>query len=653
MTPALWLVVAAAIAATLALWGYAWREERVAGRVVPGFVRAVAIFLVVGGLSLPALRGGPPPPPSRVALVDVSHSMDLPFAPGVAAAPTRLDSAVAAVARLRPDRVYTFGSDVTSTPIDSVRVLASSGPRGERSRLAPALQAVRLAGVDSVWVVSDGEWDDREAAVRVAQSLGLGVREIRVGESAARLGIADLFAPERVRAGDTARIGVDVQAGGDPAGLPDSVRLEIRLEEAVVARATIAAPSPGRTGRAELEIVPVEPDGRSAWSRYEIRLEEGADPYAAADHASVWIEVSESSGGAVLVSTVPDWEARFLLPGLDRLVLGGVRGFLRLGDGRFLEMGPRPRLVDGPDAVRRALARSRLLVVQADFGALPGWLETVMRAHPRKLVLPRGPGPVPGTGVTLGGPLQGEWYAMPPVPPSPAAALLGTADLDALPPVRELYAIDAGVRWTILTGNRNRRGEARPLVVADERGTERWAVTPAAGLWRWTFRGGAARQAYEGLVSGLVGWLVEDVTPSLVVLEEPPSGGRPLRWRVTPAARDLGITVTGPSGDTLWRGEWADPPGSVTGPTLPPGVSRIRVAARGPAGAFSDERPVEIVPDRRETLPRAASPVAVVEPLPTAHVPVEGRGPRPLWPFVLAGLLLCGEWVWRHRIGLR
>ncbi len=652
MTPALWLVVAAAGAATLAVWGYAWREERVAGRVVPGLVRAAAIFLAIGGLSLPALRGGPPPPPSRVALVDVSRSMDLPFAPG--AAPTRLDSAVAAAARLRPDRLYTFGGEVTATPTDSLAALASSGgPRASRSRLAPALEAVRLAGVDSVWVVSDGEWDDREAALRVAQGLGLGVREIRVGRSVARLGMAGVFAPERVRAGDTARVSVEVQAGGDPAGLPDSVRLEIRLDDAVLSRATIAAPSPGRTGRAELEIVPVEPDGPSAWIRYEVRLEEGADPYAAADQAAVWIEVSEASGGAVLVSTAPDWEARFLLPGLDRLVLGGVRGFLRLGDGRFLEMGPRPRLVDGPEAVRRALARSRLFVVQADFGALPGWLESAMRAHPRKLVLPRGPGPVPGAGVTLGGPVAGEWYAMPPVPPSPAAALLGAADLEALPPVRELYAIDAGVRWTILTGSRNRRGEARPLVVADERGTERWAITPAAGLWRWAFRGGTARQVYEGLFSGLVGWLVEDVTPSLVALEEPPSGDRPLRWRVTPAARDLEIVATGPDGDTLWRGDWTDPPASIAGPTLPPGLSRIRVAARGPAGAFSDERPVEIVPDRREILPRAELPAAVIEPLPSARAPVEGRGPRPLWPFVLAGLLLCGEWVWRHRIGLR
>ncbi len=31
---------------------------------------------------------------------------------------------------------------------------------------------------------------------------------------------------------------------------------------------------------------------------------------------------------------------------------------------------------------------------------------------------------------------------------------------------------------------------------------------------------------------------------------------------------------------------------------------------------------------------------------------VPGRS-RPVWPFLLAALLLCFEWTWRQRIGLR
>ena len=25
----------------------------------------------------------------------------------------------------------------------------------------------------------------------------------------------------------------------------------------------------------------------------------------------------------------------------------------------------------------------------------------------------------------------------------------------------------------------------------------------------------------------------------------------------------------------------------------------------------------------------------------------------PLWPYVLAAVVLCAEWIWRHRLGLR
>ena len=659
MTAALWIAAAAA-ATALAAWAYVWREERVAGRTGPGILRGLALFLILAGLWLPPLRSGAPGTASRILLLDVSRSMSLPARPtddsevGV----TRFDSALAIAAGLRAERVYLFGDVPLSVPLDT---LAAITPDAERSRLTPALEAARLGGADSVWVVTDGEWDDRAQALRTAERLGLGVRELRVAEASARLGIAAVLAPERARAGDTVRVEVDVRAGGPESAAaapapavaaPDSVRLELRLDGVPRVFATVRVPSPGRSVRIELALVPTEPPGESAWRRYEIALLDGVDPYGAADTDAIWMEVSEASSGAVLISTDPDWEARFLFPGLDRLVLGGVRGFLRLTDGRYLEMGPRPRLIDDVGRIQRAIRGARLLVVQADLSAVPGWLDSALRGHPRKLVLPRGQGTLPGTGFVVSGPLPGEWYPMPPIPPSPAASLLADIDLDELPPLREVYGVDLGTRWTILNANRSRRGEARPLLVAHERGGERWALATGAEWWRWAFRDGPPRRVYEGILSGIVGWLVEDVAPRPVWLSAP-SSARRLAWRVRPAVRDLRIDVLAAGGDTVWSNEWAEPPEDIGGPTLDMGLHRILVSGRAPDGTFRSERPIEIGPDRRELVPRVVPEPAVLPAAPVERARSDARSGRPLWPFALATLLLCGEWIWRHRSGLR
>jgi hypothetical protein len=662
MTAALWIAAAAAAAAaSLAAWAYVWREERVAGRAGPGILRGLSLFLILAGLWLPPLRSDAPDTTTRVLLLDISRSMSLPAVPtdGSGAGVTRFDSALTIAASLGAERLHLFGDVSTSVPIET---LSAVTPDAERSRLTPGLEAAQLGGADSVWVVTDGEWDDRAEALRTAARLGLGVRELRVAERLPRLGIAAVLAPERVRAGDTVRVEVDVRAGGpeiaptvaaDPgAASADSVRLELRLGGAPRAFATVPVPTPGRSVRAELALVPTEPPEESAWRRYEIALLDRVDPYRAADTDAIWMEVSEASSGAVLISTDPDWEARFLLPGLDRLVLGGVRGFLRLTDGRYLEMGPRPRLIDDVGRIQRAIRGARLLVVQTDLSAVPEWIESALRSHPRRLVLPRGQGTLPGTGLVVSGPLPGEWYPMPPVPPSPAASLLADTELDELPPLREVYGVDLGTRWTILNANRSRRGEARPLLVAHERGSERWALATGAEWWRWAFRDGPPRRVYEGILSGLVGWLVEDVAPRPVSLLVP-SWARRMAWRVRPSVRDLRIDVVTTAGDTVWSNEWAEPPEDIAGPTLEPGLHQILVSGRAPDGRFRSERPIEIGSDRRELVPRMVPEPAVLAAAPVERVRSDTRSHRPLWPFILAMLLLCGEWIWRHRIGLR
>jgi len=255
--------------------------------------------------------------------------------------------------------------------------------------------------------------------------------------------------------------------------------------------------------------------------------------------------------------------------------------------------------------------------------------------------------------VRLTGPVPGEWYATGPIPSSPAAALLVDVDLDPLPPMRELYAVDQEGSWTVLMANRNRRGEARPLLIAGERGDTRWAVSPGAEWWRWASRGGPARRAYDGVFSGVVGWLVEDATSQLAALIAVPPPGQPLEWRVRPGVTDLAIEIAAEGGAVVFDSVWADPDERVVGPGLPDGRYTMRMTAEGPEGSFEEDRPLEVVPAGLELLPAAPADLASLDPVVQARSSIEGRLPRPVWPFVLAVMLFCAEWVWRHRIGLR
>jgi len=293
------------------------------------------------------------------------------------------------------------------------------------------------------------------------------------------------------------------------------------------------------------------------------------------------------------------------------------------------------------------------LIVQTTPTDMPELLARALRSHPRVLVLPRGPGSIPGANVRLTGPVPGAWYATGPIPASPAAAVLSDTDLDPLPPMGELYAVDPPGTWRVLNATRNRRGETRPLLVAGERDEVRWAVATGADWWRWAARCGAARRVYDGILSGVVGWLVEDATSELAGLTGIPVPGEALEWRVRADARQVAIRVTDESGAQVFEGDWAEPPSRIVGPRLPEGRYSVSVMAAGPEGPLERVRPVEIVADAREMLPGVPADVAVIAPVVQKRPAGEARTPRSIWPFVLAVVLFCLEWIWRHRIGLR
>lgn len=653
MSPAAWVAASTLLAAALAVWAYGWREEPVPGRTVAAVLRGLALAFLLGGLFLPPIRGseggdgaGP------VVVLDISASMALPAS---ATGGSRLDSARTLLRALAPARVVLMGDEPATVPAAEALGVAATA---RRSRLAPALEAAALSGAARAVVLTDGAWDDRPAVEEVVERLALGVREARVAEPTPRLGLSGASAPDRLPAGETATASVELTAGGEGAALPDTVAVELWEEERRVAARWVPSPAPGRSVRVALEFAPTAPEEGatgSGWRTYELRLETGADPLGASDRARFRARITDEAGGAVLVSTDPDWEPGFLLPVLERIVLGGARGYLRVGDGAWLEMGDRPSAVS-PEEVRRDASAARLLAVQGDPGSLPAWLAREVEAHPRRLFLPRGTGSIPGLPVRVVAPLEGEWYPVAPPPPGPAARLLAGLAVEDLPPLTALYSLEGGDApgtWVPLRGRRGRRGEDRPLALAGGEG-RRWAVAAGEGYWRWALREGVPRRVYEALVGAVAGWIVEGGTVRPVELEGRPRPSEALGWRVAPGVSGLRVAVRDSAGETVWTGEWEDPSARVPGPVPPHGDASFEATGRTPDGAFRTVRPFRAEPEAGELLPRALPP-----PLARAAIGSEeaGDGPpgrgRAVWPFVAAALLLCGEWVWRRRIGLR
>jgi hypothetical protein len=643
----LWITLAALAASALTVWAYGYREEPVRGRSRPGLLRGLATFFLLAGLWLPALR--PPAFETRGALVllDVSASMSLPSRLGGS---SRFDSARALLAGLPARRILAFGDRpvfLQDAPLPT--------PSAARSLLTPAIEAAGLAGFDSVVIVSDGGWDDPAAALELAEGMGLGVREQRVASSVRRVGLHDGFAPDRVNAGDTVRLSFEIVTGGlrDPAQGSDSVSILLRGPD-VELEVRVGVPDAGRSSRGEIRwpAAAVSPGVASEWRRYELSLEEGADPYGAADRLSLLVEVASEAADAVLVSETPDWEPSFLLPLLERVTSGGAQAYVRVGPERYLRLGMEPIQVDAA-AVRRAVSAAQLLAVQGNPGDLPAWLSAALQRHPRKLVFSTGPGAVPGIAATPDMRLDGEWYPEQPAASAPTSALLSGLQLEELPPIRDVLLLGGSWEWASLMSRRDRRGEARPLAAAGRGGGARWALVVGSGYWRWAFRGGEARRVYEGLFGGIAGWLLEGVQRRAVDLAEVPTSLAPARWRVEPGITDLAITVYDSAGRAVWARRWEEPEALVTGPSLPAGPASFEAVGEGPEGRLKIERPLVVRAGSTELEPKPMRPEVA---LPASGRGVEGEPPRrsrAVWPFALAIVLFGGEWIWRRRIGLR
>jgi hypothetical protein len=650
--PLVW-ILAAAIAAAAAAWiRYGLREESVPGRFGPAALFATALFLILAGPLVPRLQAPRTVPSPEIAILDISASMDLPSIPGGG---SRLDSGLAELTRRAPDRIVVFGTSIAQLSEESA--LDSLIDVADRSgtRLSPALRAARAAGADSVVVITDGELEDREDSRREAERLGLQLREVRTASPVLRTTLRQVSAPLRVSAGDSITFAVEITTqSGWTAPFSDSVRATIEGPEGSSATVSVERPSPGRSRMMELRLAAPRVHGESSWHRYGVLLDPEADPLRAETRRTVWVEVVPGNTGAVLVSIDPDWEPRQILPVLTRASRGGATAYLRIGPDRWVSAGPTPEVV-AATRVRSEAAGSDLLVVQGGLSELPAWLRDVTGRHPRVLVLARGSGSLPGTDLTVGGPVEGDWFPVLPPPSSPVASALAGLDAGQLPPVAALRTVRGSGGRTILQLRRNRRGDelSGALGIASERG--RRVLMLAEGTWRWSTRTGSARSVYRGLYAGISGWLLDDFRRIPVTLEtDPDTGGGPLTWNVAPGVEDLVIAVVDSAGEVIWTDSVATPGPRVSGPELPAGDLEFEARGISAGDEFIVARPFTVVGPAIELGGRDVG-ASLTSPARSADArrPAPQRRAPPLWPYVLAVGLLCAEWIWRHRLGLR
>lgn len=606
------------------------------------------MFLLLAGWWLPPMPFATGEGPAvRALLVDASASMSLPASrDGM----SRADSAAHLASGVEADLRLAFGD--STRPLESVDATGSGGETPAidlSSRLVPALEAARAAGADSAIVVTDGELDDREAAREAVRRLGLSVREVRAARSVGRLAIRRIDAPRAVEAGDTVRLVVEVDAVGEPFE-SDSASLSVAEPDGTRSIIRFAAPTPDRTRRVTATAV-AGAGSDDSWQSYDIRLEADADPLAPEMRHRVWVEIVPTAAGAVIVAADPDWEPHYLLPVLSRSAAGGAQAWLRVGPDRWIRSGT-DRLVTGSDArVRQDASRARLLVVQGAPGDVPTWLERLADRHPRVLWLARGAGSIPGSEIRVGAPRPGEWFPGGTPPSSPIAGYLRGLDHPSLPPVGRLFAVE-GYDWAPLELRRNRAGAGEPPIAGDRTGGRRRVVVAAEGLWRWASRGGEPREVYRSMFAGLAGWLLEaeQRRPVELVRSRLPAGDT-IRWRAAPEVDEVRLAVRDSTGDLIWSDTLTAPDTLIAGPAAPEGT--LRFEAEGSVGAegFRVGRPLEAVGAARELTARQPGDLldGAVAALGT---PAAAEG-RAVWPFVLAALMLCGEWLWRRRIGLR
>ena len=500
---------------------------------------------------------------------------------------------------------------------DSARAGAPpAAPRDVSSRAAPLAERALAVGRPLV-LVTDGELDDPT----VLASLPAGSRvEVLEHPAAVDAAVIALDAPRAVVAGDTLEARVTVRAGA----------LDVRgATLTLVAGSDVIATMPIDSMAAGLE--------RTLTLRGRILGAVRSVPLAAVvsatgdverrnDSLAVAVQVAPAAG-AVLASTSPDFDARFLIPVLRGAVALPTRAYYRVAPEMWRQDGTLAPVTEA--SVRSALAEAPLAILHGD---------TALFGAPRN---------VTKGSLLLYAPSAdtvGEWYPVA-APPSPIAAVLSGVPWDSLAPL----SVSPGVRgdWTGLVASPARSSERRAAIAGSESG-RRTVVVGASGLWRWAFRGGVSADAYATLWGGILDWLTAERPDPRAALPADAivRAGDRIRWR------------RGTGTDTLVRVELRRR-GDARADTLAlhfGGPGALAESAPLDAGVYetrvSGGTSLLIVNASRELLPRRAN----VRTGAVGGAAPFGDQPRLRdyhWIYLLLLAALCAEWLLRRHFGLR
>jgi hypothetical protein len=353
------------------------------------------------------------------------------------------------------------------------------------------------------------------------------------------------------------------------------------------------------------------------------------DPEPANDTVADVMEVTRTPV-AVLVSSAPDPDARDVLEALRGALAAPPVGYYRVAPGQWRSAASLQPVSEAD--VRRALVGAQLAVLHGDT-ALFGVPAAVARGSLLLLV----------SGATEG---RGEWRATP-TPDSPLAAALTGIPWDSVPPI-DPATVPAKGDWIALGATASGGGGQKAVVAGSETAGRRRAVVAASGMWRWRARGGVPGDAYNALWGALIDWLGRTRPDARSALPEAQAvrEGDVISWRR--GGTDTAVTVVlrrRDSRDKAATLHLVFSGGSTT--TQSPPLTAGEYVASVPGGSAT-----LVVNRSREWLPARQ----------TIHdLTMAGDGPRspaiPLrdrwWPYAIVLAMLCGEWVWRRRVGLR
>ncbi len=265
-------------------------------------------------------------------------------------------------------------------------------------------------------------------------------------------------------------------------------------------------------------------------------LSSAGDLISRNDTLSFVLEVAQGAS-AVFVSTAPDEDSRYALDVLRGTLAVPTRGYLRVAPGQWRVDGALTAVSE--DEVKRTLAAAPLAVIHG---------VTAVFGPPRAFTK--------GALALIAPPVQrGEDFYAVGAPPSPLAAALSGLPWDSLPPV-EVGSLARVSEWVAVSTRRGRRFDERALVSGTTK-PRRIVVVPAAGLWRWRFRGGRSADAFTALWGSVFDWMTGDGTDIRAARPAAPwvRAGEPVRWR-RGSAHDSTATVVlksqgAPRADTI------------------------------------------------------------------------------------------------------